>query len=94
MIKKLRDIYYSTNGYWKGWSAIDQLSKASGVDKITTKQWLVKQAVWQIYLPPPKYIPRPKFDVHSPNTVHQADLLFLTHDKVGRKTYKYCFSSG
>ena len=49
----------------------------------------MKQAVWQIYLPPPKYIPRPKFDVHSPNTVHQADLIFLTHDKVGRKTYKY-----
>ena len=34
---------------------------------------------------------RPKFDVTTPNSVHQADLLFLPHDKLprGRKIYKY-----
>ena len=55
------------------------------------KQWLIKQALWQIYLPAPRYIPRPKFDVATPNSVHQADLLFLPHDKLplGRKIYKY-----
>ena len=40
------------------------------------KQWLYKQAIWQIYLPAPRYVPRPKFDVATPNSVHQADLLF------------------
>ena len=25
----------------------------------------------------------------KPNQIHQADLLFLPHDRVGRKTYKY-----
>jgi len=50
---------------------------------------LEKQALWQIYLPPPKYIPRPHWSIDIPNKVHQADLLFLPHDKVGRKTYKY-----
>jgi len=51
----------------------------------------MKQAIWQIYLPVPKNIPRPKFDVSSPNSIHQADLLFLPHDRLprGRKTYKY-----
>ena len=50
---------------------------------------LQKQAIWQIYLPAPKYIPRPHWTVDKPNQIHQADLLFLPHDRVGRKTYKY-----
>ena len=57
---------------------------------------MIKQAVWQIYLPAPKRIPRPKFDVSTPNEVHQADLLFLPHDTLGRgrgrKTYKYALT--
>ena len=42
----------------------------------------------------PRRIPRPKFDVPSPNAVHQADLLFLPHDKLprGRKVYKYALT--
>ena len=57
------------------------------------KQWLIKQALWQIYLPAPRYVPRPKFDVAT-NSVHQADLLFLPHDKLprGRKIYKYALT--
>ena len=57
-----------------------------------TKQWLFKQAIWQIYLPAPRYVPRPKFDVAAPNSVHQADLLFLPHDKLRRKIYKYALT--
>ena len=50
------------------------------------------QALWQIYLPAPRgRIPRPKSDVPTPNAVHQADLLFMSHDKLphGRKVFKY-----
>ena len=52
------------------------------------------QALWQIYLPAPRYIPRPKFNVSLPNAVHQADLLFLPHDKLphGRKVYKHALT--
>ena len=55
---------------------------------------MIKQALWQIYLPAPRYIPRPKFDVSSPIAVHQANLLFLPHDKLprGRKVYKYALT--
>ena len=91
---KLAKIYYSPKGYWRGVSAIKKLSVAAKVDEETAKNWLKKQAIWQIYLPAPKYIPRPKFDVVVPNEVHQADLLFLPHDKVprGRKIYKYALT--
>ena len=50
------------------------------------------QALGQIYLPTPKHILRPKFDMSTPNAVHQWDL-FVPHDTLGcgrgRKPYKY-----
>ena len=91
-IKKLERIYYSPKGYWRGFSAIKRLSAAAKVPEEEAKSWLKKQAVWQIYLPAPKYIPRPKFDIRIPNEVHQADLLFLPHDRRGHKTYKYALT--
>jgi hypothetical protein len=87
--KKLSNNYYSTAGYWKGYDAVDKLSNASGVDKQIARKWLEKQALWQIYLPKPQYIPRWHWNVEKVNQVHQSDLLFLTHDTVGKKTYKY-----
>ena len=56
------------------------------------KDWLKKQAIWQIYLPAPRHIPRPKFDAAVPKEVHQADLLFLPHDRVRRKTFRYALT--
>ena len=90
---KLNKLYYSPKGYWRGISAIKKLAAAAKVDEETAKNWLKKQAIWQIYLPAPKYIPRPKFDVTVPNEVHQADLLFLPHDSPrGRKVFKYALT--
>ena len=88
-IKKLQNHYYSSKGYYKGHDAIEPLAKATGVDKEIVKKWLEKQALWQIYLPRPKYIPRWHWNVEKVNEVHQSDLLFLTHDTQGKKTYKY-----
>jgi len=91
---KLAKIYYSPQGYWKGTAAIKKLAEAAKVTEDATKKWLIRQALWQIYLPAPRYIPRPKFDVSTPNSVHQADLLFLPHDKLprGRKVCKYALT--
>ena len=87
MDDKLAKIYYSPGGYRKGIAAIKKLAE-------TAKKWLIKQALWQIFLPAPRRIPRPKFDVPTPNSVHQADLLFLPHDKLprGRKVFKYALT--
>ena len=93
MDAKLSKIYYSPRGYWKGLATIKQLAAAK-VSEDVAKRWLTKQALWQIYLPGPRYIPRPKFNVSLPNAVHQADLLFLPHDKLprGKKVYKYALT--
>jgi len=94
MDSKLTKVYYSPRGYWKGLSAIKKLAEAAKFSEDNAKQWLIKQAFWQIYLPAPRYIPRPKFDVSAPNSVHQVDLLFLPHDKLprGRNVFKYALT--
>ena len=66
-----------------------KLADAAGVSENEAKEWLKKQALWQIYLPSPRFIPRPHWTVDKPNEIHQADLLFLPHDTVRRKTFKY-----
>ena len=94
MDSKLTKIYYSPKGYWKGMAAIKKLANSAKVSEDEAKRWLTKQALWQVYLPGLHYIPRPKFDVSTPNAVHQADLLFLPHDKLprGKKVYKYALT--
>ena len=91
MDKKFRQIYYSDGGYWRGKSAIRRLAKASGSTKEEAEKWLLKQPLYQIYLPAPKYIPRPHASMSlfaKPNDIHQSDLLSLPHDKFKKKTYK------
>ena len=94
MDAKLAKIYYSPQGYWKGTSAVKKLAEAANVPEDAAKKWLIKQALWHIFLPTPHHVPRPKFDVATPSSVHQADLLFLPHDKLprGRKIYKYALT--
>ena len=59
LAKKFKRIYYSDDGYWRGKSAIQKLSNASGSTKEEAEKWLLQQPLYQIYLPAPKYIPRP-----------------------------------
>ena len=90
--KKLEEIFYSERGFWKGKSAVKKLSEASGVGVKAVRKWLEKQPIYQIYLPAPKYIPRPNSGMTSylkPNAIHQADLLFLPRDTYKKKTYRY-----
>ena len=92
--KKLAMIYYSPRRYWKGIAAIKKLVTAAKVTEDVAQTWLKEQPIWQIYLPAPHRVHRPKFNVSGPNEVHQADLLFLPHDRLpqGHKTYKYALT--
>ena len=83
----MEKVYY--NNLWKCRSAIDKLAREAGVSKEKAGEFLRRQKIWQIYLAPPAHVPRPHWTPVQPNKVHQADLLFLPHDKVGRKVYKY-----
>ena len=95
MDKKFKQIYCSDDGYWRSKSAIQRLAKASGSTKEEAEKWLLKQPLYQIYLPPPKYVPRPNASLSlfaEPNDIHQADILYLPHDKFKKKTYKYALN--
>ena len=95
MDKKFKQIYYSDVGYWRGKSAIQKLAKASGLTKEKAQKWLLKQPLYQIYLPAPKYVPRPNACMSlfaKPNDIHQRDLFSLPHDKFKKKIYKYALN--
>ena len=42
-----------------------------------------------MHVPPPKRVDHPHFYVTKVNQMHQADLMYLPHDKVYQNTYKY-----
>ena len=90
MDKKFEQIYYSDDGYWRGKSAIQKLAKSLESTREEAEKWLLKQPLYQIYLPLPKYITRPNVSMSlfaKPNDIHQSDLLSLPHDKFKKKTY-------
>ena len=93
---KLKDLYYSPSGYWKGDSAVDHLYEKTGLNKKFIRDWLRKQAMWQVFLSGPnKEIPRRTMLNESyvePNMAHQMDILYLPWDTVNRKTYKYALT--
>jgi len=90
--EKLSSSYYTPKGYWSGLTAIKKLATAAKVSEQVARDWLKRQAIWQIYLPAPRHISRPMFVEDSPNAVHQADLLYLPHDRVDRRTYKFALT--
>ena len=95
MDKKFKQIYYSDGGYWRGKSAIQRLVQASGSMKEEAEKWLLKQPLYQIYLPAPMYIPRPNASMSlfaKPNDIHQADILYLPHDRYEKRLYKYALN--
>ena len=95
MDKKFNQIYYSDDGYWRGKSAIQRLARTSGSMKEEAENWLLKQPLYPIYLPPPKYIPRPNASMSlfaKPNDIHQADILYLPHDRYEKRPYKYALN--
>ena len=86
----LSKIYYSTEGYWKGYSAIPKLAEKAKVSEDVGKTMACRNRQYgkSIFQLQNIYLDRIGL-LNKPNHIHQADLLFLPHDRVGRKTYKY-----
>ena len=82
-------IYYQHNHLWKGQKAVKKLKKFSGEKPKAVKQWLSRQAFWQVHLPAPKSIDRPHYEVTTPNEMHQFDLLYMPSDSLYGSKYKY-----
>ena len=82
-------LYYQPNHLWKRQKAAKKLAELSGEKPKTVKQWLSKQAFWQVHLPAPKRVDRPHYQVTIPNEMHQFDLLYMPLDTLYGNKYKY-----
>ena len=85
-------IYYQPHHLWKGQKAIRKLKELSKEKPKVVKQWLSKQAFWQVYLPPPKHVDRPHYEVTISNEMHQFDLMYMSSDTLYGNKYKYILS--
>ena len=83
------EIYYQPNHLWKGQKAVKKLKELRGEKPKTVKQWLSRQAFWQVHLPAPKSINRPHYEVTIPNEMHQLYLLYMPSDSLYGPMYKY-----
>src|SRR6266480_2328706 len=91
----LQKIYYQPVSYYRTAKKLYEASQKTGYDFTLDeiRDWLERQAVHQIHKPRPRYIPRVSFSsITTPNEVHQADILYMPYDKVGRITYLFCLN--
>ena len=51
---KLNEAYYQPDHLWTDSKAIRELHKNTSITKKDVKPWLVKQALWQVHIPPLK----------------------------------------
>ena len=82
-------LYYQPNHLWKGKAAVKKLAELNGEKPKTVKQWLARQAFWQVHLPAPKRVDRLHYQVTTPNEMHQFDLLYMASDTLYENKYKY-----
>ena len=80
---------YQPNHLWKCKKAIKKLKELSREKPKVIKQWLSRQAFWQVHLPAPKRVDRPHCQITTPNEIHQFDLLYMPSDTLYRNKYKY-----
>ena len=85
----MHKIYCQPNHLWKGQKAVKKLRELSGEKPKTVKEWLSRQAFWQVHLPAFKRIDRPHYQVTTPNEMHQFDLLYMPSDSLYGNKYKY-----
>ena len=93
-------IYYQTNHLWKGQKAVKKLAELSGEKPKTVKEWLSRQAFWQLHLPAPKRVDRPHYGPLKFPKIFQCDngsefkgdvtkMLEKNEVKIRRVTTKY-----
>lgn len=87
----LSEVYYAPGGF-QGITALHSRLPKGAASKERVRGWISSQKVGRyMQTQPPKEV-FAHFTEDRPNAIHQADLLFLPHDKFGRKTYKYALT--
>ena len=85
----MSEIYYKPEHLWTGRKAIKLLQKASGLRAKSSESLASKTSAMAGSFTSSKHIDYAHFRVTEVNKIHQADLLYLPHDKVYQNTYKY-----
>ena len=75
--EKLYQAYYQPHCLWNGNKAIKELHKITSMSKKDIKSWLPRQALWKVYILPPKEINHPHYNVTEPNEQHQLDIIYV-----------------
>ena len=91
----LQKLYYRPEGYYRTTEKMQTACKRAryGFTLTVIKNWLNKQALYQIHKPRPKYIPQASFNnITVPMEVIQADLCYMPYDRIGNKTYKFALN--
>ena len=53
------------------------------------KQWLARQALWQVHISVPKQVDQPHFAVEVLNQKRRFNMLYMPHNKFQDGLYKY-----
>ena len=91
----LQKLYYRPESYYRTAEKMQTACKRSryGFTLTVIKNWLNKQALYQIHKPRPKYIPQASFNnITVPMEVIQADLCYMPYDRIENKTYKFALN--
>ena len=59
----MEELYYKPSNLWRGLRGIGKLHKITRIPRKKVKEWLAKQALWQVHIPVPKHIERAHFTV-------------------------------
>src|SRR6266498_4347829 len=82
----LQKLYYRPEGYYRTAEKMQTACKRARYrfTLAVIKNWLNKQALYQIHKPRPKFIQYASFNnIQFLNEVHQSDTTPMPHDKVG-----------
>ena len=91
----LRKIYYNPSGYQRTSKKLYEASQSARFDFTLdeVQEWLERQALHQIHMSRPKYIPCVGFNnITVPFEVLQADIVYMPYDKVEGITYIFCLT--
>ena len=89
--KALRLLYTEELGF-PGAAALHAQLPRGSASLTRVRTWVARQKVGAYLQVKPPRVQYARFDETRPNRIHQADVLFLPHDKVGNQTYKYALT--
>ena len=91
LAKALKALYYKAGGFGGAASLHQKLPKGSA-SLARVRAWIGAQQVGAYLQEKPPPVVYARFTEQRPNFIHQADVLFLPHDKIGSRTYKYALT--